>query len=462
MAETVTLKPISAEIKRNDYIQHLGDPSLVSASDGQIVDNILKKFAPAIGKLEARQDSDRISLYWYPPAFNPEAEKFNREALNHARQKDFPAAIQLWHEAIRLNPQDPNYHFNLGVASYEKGDYDNARQNLEQTLAICPIYARAYFLLGTILSRERRYREAVEIIQKGHVFNPANPNSLVNLGAIASILKDYDGAIRHFEKAISLNAKETKAYFGLAKIYSAKNDIDNANRCYRAVIKLDPNGKMANIARQSIIADPISVPDSPDTVDEFSNYSPEELYSEGYRAYVAGNYSRAVAAYSRYLKTSPSDADVWSSLAAAQIRVGKVDDAIQSLKRAIMQNSKKSLFHKQIAIAYDLTHRHEEAVISARQAQALGKTDSITLGILGKNLSLLNRHAEAIPILQNAVKANQNNFSARYFLAVSLSRSGQIDVAQDHLQEILFSRIDTPIKESARQLIQALRNPQTV
>lgn len=462
MAETVTSKPITAEIKRSDYTQYLGDPSLANASDSQILDQILKKFAPAIGRLEARQEAERIILTWFAPAFNPEAENFNREALNHARQKNFPGAIQLWNEAIRLNPQDPNYHFNLGVAHYEKGDHAAATQNLQQTLGICPIYARAYFLLGTILSRARRYREAVDIIQKGHVFSPANPISLVNLGAIASILKDYDAAIRHFEKALTLNQKETKAYFGLAKIYSAKNDIDNANRCYRAVIKLDPNGNMASIARQAIVSEPILPVESPGEMTEFSHHSQEELYSEGYRAYVAGNYSRAVAAYSRYLKNSPSDADVWSSLAASQIRIGKVDDAILSLKRAILQNSKKSLFYKQLAIAYDLTHRHEEAVAATKQAQALGKTDSIVLGIMGKNLCILNRHAEAIPILQNSVKANQNNFSARYYLALSLSRSGQVDLAQEHLQEILFSRTDTPIKESARQLVQALRNPQAV
>lgn len=462
MAETVTPKPIAAEIKRSDYIQYLGDTSLANAGDNQILDHILKKFVAAAGRLEVRQDAERFILLWFAPTFSPEAEKFNREALNNARKKNFPSAIQLWQEAIRLNPQDPNYHFNLGVANYEKGDHPSATKNLEQALAICPIYVKAYFLLGTILSRARRYREAMEIIQKGHVFNPTNPISLVNLGAIANILKDYEAAIRHFEKALTLNPKETKAYFGLAKIYSAKNDIDNANRCYRAVIKLDPNGNMANIARQSIVSDPIVIPESPSGVDEFSNHSQEELYSEGYRAYVAGNYQRAVAAYSRYLKNSPNDADVWSSLAASQIRIGKVDEAIQSLKRAMMQNSKKSLFHKQLAIAYDLSQRHDEAVAAAKQAQALGKTDSITLGILGKNLCILNRHTEAIPILQTAVKANQNNFSARYYLALSLSQSGQLDQAQGHLQEILLSRTDTPMKENARQLVQALRNPQTV
>ena len=456
-SNTSTPKPIFAEIHKNDLVVFTGNSSIKTADKKQII-NILNEFlSPTVGTLTIDIDNHIINIKWIPEGANVEADKLNRQALGFAKKRDFARAIDLWQEAISVFSGDPNYHFNLGVANYEKKAYNEAQQHLKQTVKICPIYFKAHFLLGTISSKLRKFDEATKNIRLGLLFNPKNPIALVNLGIIYSIQKDYSQAVQVFEKSISLSPKEPRAYLGLAKVYSALNDIDNANRCYRAVIKLDKEGKMATVAKRSIIAETTVADDSSDILVN-DNRTPEELYADGYRAYIQGEYKKAIQAYSSYLRKSPNDADVWSSLAASQMRFGKTNDAIQSLKTAISKNSKKSLYYKQLAIAFDLVGLHEDAHTAAMQALDLGKKDSVTLGILGKSLCMLQKFIEAIPHLESSIKSNQNNFNSRYYLATAFSKTGQIEKAQQQLQEILWAKTNTPLKALAKQLLNNIRN----
>jgi Flp pilus assembly protein TadD len=58
-------------------------------------------------------------------------------------QNDFAAAVEEFHAAVRLHPQDANAEANLGAALADLGNWKEARAHLEKALAINPNLANA-------------------------------------------------------------------------------------------------------------------------------------------------------------------------------------------------------------------------------------------------------------------------------------------------------------------------------
>jgi len=419
-----------------------------------------------LSRLEERYrgGGDRLELSWYnrdlkitwgvkPPA--PEAEQLNREALDKARQKSFEAALSLWRKAIEWSPRDPDLHYNMGLVYFESKEYTKGLDKCIETVRLCPIYSRAYFVLGSLYSKMRQFAQSERFLKEGLILQPANVMALVNLGAVYSIQKNYSEAIRAFEKSIAVSPKEVRSYLGLGKVYMAQGDMDNAGRCFKAVLKLDPEGKFAEIARKSLrMVTPEMPTGNTATVESDENF--EAICAEGFKAYIAGDYMSAVVLYQRYLAQRSGEADIWASLASCQIRLGQGDAAMEAIRNAIKYAPNKPVFYKQAGIIFDACEQDGEAGQYALKAIDLGKQDSVTLTLAGKSLLVTGKAQEGLRYLAEAVKANPNNLYARFYYAQALRSTGDLETARLNLEEILWSKVETPLKDRARREMQAL------
>ncbi len=411
-----------------------------------------------------RGGGDRLELSWYnrdlklvwsvaPPV--PESEQLNREALDKTRQKAFDAALALWRKAIEYSPRDPDLHYNMGLVYFESREYTKGLDKCIETVRLCPIYSRAYFVLGSLYSKMRQFAQSERFLKEGLILQPANVMALVNLGAVYSIQKNYGEAIRAFEKSIAVSPKEVRSYLGLGKVYMAQGDMDNASRCFKAVLKLDPDGKFAEIARKSLrMVTPDLSPGETSPAGSDENF--EAICAEGFKAYIAGDYAKAVALYQRYLAQRAGEADIWASLASCQIRLGRSDAAMEAIRTAIKHAPNKPALYKQAGIIFDACAHESEAGQYALKAIDLGKQDSVTLTLAGKSLLGTGKAQEGLRYLADAVRNNPNNLHARFYYAQALKSAGDLESAKQNLEEILWSKVETPLKDRARREMQSL------
>jgi tetratricopeptide (TPR) repeat protein len=397
-------------------------------------------------------NGEAAELRWILPRVLPQAENLHKEALANARQRDFKPAITKWTQAVALNPHDPDYYFNLGIAFFESKNYKEAVENLQKTISICPIYFRAHLILGTVLLKIRKFAEAERHLKESVFFNPRNALAHLNLGAVYSILKKYQEGIFSFQRTIELSPKEIRAYFGMAKIYSIIGDTENANQYYRKVIELDSKGILANHAKRGIVA-----VREPSISASHSSVDLETLYSRGYNAFLFSDYQLAIDMYQQYVQRKPEDDYVWSALGAALLRAGQTQPAANAFERAVKINTAKALYYKQLALAYDALNRPQDAIRMLEKAKHLGKDDSVMLGLWGKNLIKLNQFTEALTPLEQAVKLSKSNLMAQYYLAIVLIRLNRIEIAMTHLDNVLSARVNTPLKDEAQKLMAKLR-----
>jgi len=451
MSVRTAKKVITARLELS-AIRHL-DPEIEEFLSGRVdvpffKNYLLQRYSNgSSAALDVKISDNVVELQWTSRRISADAEAFHKEALAHARQKDYQQAVQKWIQAVAANPDDPDYYFNLGIAFFEKKNYQEAIENLKKVISICPIYHRAHLILGTVCLKIRKFNDAEVYLKNSVYFNPHNALAHLNLAAVYSILKKYQEGIQSFHRVIALSPKEVRAYFGLAKIHSILGDVENANKNYRKVIELDSQGILANHAKRGIVSGQ----------DASKGGNLEEFYSEGYKAFLYGDYHRAIQMYRRYVEAKPEDDYVWAALGEALLRSGMVEQAGAAFRQATKISPSKGLYYKQLAIAYDFMNHPQDAADAAKKANDNGKTDSITLGLLGKNLVKLTRISEAIPVLEQSIKSNRSNLQAQLSLAIAHAQNKDIDLAIDSLNAILTSKIDTPIRAEAERMLAKLK-----
>ena len=424
----------------------------------------MKRYGEGKGKLEIIQKESKIKLLWLQPVVNDQADKLHQEALRFAKNRQYREAISRWVKAISQNPLDPDYYFNLGIAFFEIKNFQESIENLKHAIEVCPIYYKSHLILGTVFLKVRQYENAEKYLRESLVFYPQHSLAYLNLGAVYSILKRYDEGIKMFLKSLQISPKEVRAHFGLAKIYSIQGNVNKANKYFKNVIEIDTNRQLTNHAKRAMLTTPeatLSSQNSPTSSASGSYSEPisadtEQLYLNGYSAFLFTDYDKAIRMYELYLKKKPGDDFVWFSLGESYLRCNQILRAVDAFKKAIQINPNKGLYYKELAIAFDYLNKENEVLECVTQAHKLGKNDSITNTLMGKYLNKQQKFNEAIEHLENALKQNPNNLLAKLNLAIANIESNQKDIAINQLQEIIKATVNSPLKMKAESILETL------
>jgi tetratricopeptide (TPR) repeat protein len=99
--------------------------------------------------------------------------------------------------------------------------------------------------------------------------------------------------------------------------------------------------------------------------------SAEELVSQGWKEYVAGNYKDAIGKYQEALAENPDVLDAYNGIGWAMARSGQVRDSIDSFRKAIEKDSLNADAHAGLAGVYFASNDYERAIASAKSALLL-------------------------------------------------------------------------------------------
>jgi len=174
-----------------------------------------------------------ISLLILPGLFtNAQVVKDNKEkASNNAKQallleekEKYDDAILLLTEAIKFDPENINYPYELALAWYSKGNYKAAIQLLEALVNRKDVMGTVFQVLGNAYDKMGDREKAIVIYEKGLVKFPNSAELHLELGNMDLIKKQYDKAIAHYEKGIAINPGFASNYFWAAKLFCNSED----------------------------------------------------------------------------------------------------------------------------------------------------------------------------------------------------------------------------------------------
>ncbi|MCZ6735528.1 MAG: tetratricopeptide repeat protein, partial [Planctomycetota bacterium] len=150
-------------------------------------------------------------------------------------------AIALLEEAVRINPDLPEAHGQLGTALLKRGQLEHAEASLRRALNLDPNFVDALYNLGLIAHRRNNYSEAARHFALAVSIRPQHFDAHLGLGADLSRLGRTDEAIEHLRAAARLRPDDPRPYKRLGSALAALGRYEEAIRWLRDGVQRLPN-----------------------------------------------------------------------------------------------------------------------------------------------------------------------------------------------------------------------------
>ena len=199
-------------------------------------------------------DMDKAESVWkHALALNPNnVDVLTNLGVLAVRKKHFPQGVELLQRAIKLKPDEPNSHLNLGETYMNMGLTGPAEPQLRAAVMLAPSNTRARNKLGELLLHsEGRVDEAEEQFRASLRAQPNAP-AYDFLGEIAIRRGALEEAERDFRAALTLDESDSNAHFGLGYLFKAGGRETEALSQYEAGLVKDPTDPQALAAVQEL------------------------------------------------------------------------------------------------------------------------------------------------------------------------------------------------------------------
>jgi tetratricopeptide (TPR) repeat protein len=283
---------------------------------------------------------------------------------------EYAQAIRRFRDAAAADPllADPAAHLaslRAAAAALRQNRLDDARSNLEATLAGVPASSEAHRLLGLTYWAARQEARSIE----------------------------------HFEAAIRLNPRDERSLLALAQVFSTAGRHGDAERTLRATLDALPESALAHLWLGSLYDELNRVPEARR---EYEQAAPAAVAGAGLLhaaigrlAAIEGDFHGAAEAFARQVRAMPDDAGAHRLLARAYLDLDRVDDAFAELTAALRIDPQDADAYAAVGRMHLDAGRHAEAVAALRRALALKPALGDARYALAAALMRLGRKDEA-------------------------------------------------------------------
>jgi tetratricopeptide (TPR) repeat protein len=155
-------------------------------------------------------------------------------------REDLEGALNLFEEAIVIDPEFAYPWYGKGCALGAQKRYDEALAAFEKASTLDPEYAYPWNGKGNVLREQKRYDEALAAYEKALALDPEFANPWHGKGSVLHNQKRYDEALAAFEKTIALDPEFANPWYGKGVVLHDKKSYDKALAAFEKAIELDP------------------------------------------------------------------------------------------------------------------------------------------------------------------------------------------------------------------------------
>lgn len=264
-----------------------------------------------------------------------------------AREGNLPKAAELFENAVlHFKPPSAAAHFNFGKALRQLGRNDQAKAQLEKSVAIDPGQAQAQETLGHLYVAEKDFEQAARQFALVRRLDPQNTNHLLNLVSALVQTKELPRAVQLLQEAVNENPKSTtvRAYF--AQLLMQVNRIDEAIAEFEKVVELEPKASKVWYQLSQLATQQGQWVKATDSLRQVMKLVPDDPMIESQLAWLLATAPDASARDGEQAirlgekaaeATKRSNWRVLDALAAAHAEVGSFDLAVNTQRQAISQ-----------------------------------------------------------------------------------------------------------------------------
>ncbi len=350
------------------------------------------------------------------------ADKYNREGINYANQKNFDQAIASFQKALKFSLNPHSYYF-LGLSYQMSGKKDDAQKYYLQAVKVNPNFSMAHNNLGVIYLERKDFPRAISHLTSSISADPKNAFACVNLGNALKSVGKIEEAISNWNSAIDLNPGIPEPYNNLGLISYAGGEFDKAIRYLKKAIEVDPN-------------------------------YPQPYFHLGV-IYARENQFRSAFRYlEEYLKIVPGHAEARALLGNLYLNSGNYDQALNNFHQALSINPRYAFAISDLGNLYKQMGDSRHALEYYRQALKIDPGLAGTRNNIGVVFFNQGKFDAALVSLAKAVRLDPACATAYYHMGLIYERQNKLDLAAENFRKAL--RFDPKLTEAQALLVYAL------
>jgi tetratricopeptide (TPR) repeat protein len=247
-------------------------------------------------------------------------------------------ALALYIRAQQVAPEDPEICFHIGLIYFERKDYSQAVQDLQQAIALDPRMIKAHRLLASVYEAQSDLPNAYRQLREAAEAAPRDPDPPSDLGMLYLKEGKLAEAEKQFLKAVSLQENFEPARVGLAKTYRLMGRLPESLEQLSSVFREAPEDPPALLERGSVEEALGKKDEARADFEHFSRIAPEHAEGEislGILDFSAGHYSTAIQHLSKAVVVDAKQPQAYYFLGQAYYHLGKSKEAEDALRHCL-------------------------------------------------------------------------------------------------------------------------------
>ena len=149
-------------------------------------------------------------------------------------QNAYEKSLKAAHRAIELDDRDDRSLMAMGMIKFlfEKDD-EAARDYFQKALAINPDNSEGHHYYAMYLSNKGQFEEALQEMERAHELDPLSLIILVSLGETTFFAGHHELAIHRYHQALELDPSFRQAWEGIGWVYSSLHKYEEALEAFR-------------------------------------------------------------------------------------------------------------------------------------------------------------------------------------------------------------------------------------
>ena len=203
-------------------------PLLKQAADRD-PQNLPLRLTLAHSYLWSRQFKYVLDVYHEILTLDPDSAGANMlagEALDE--MKDNAGATQMFRNAVKANPKEPNAHFGLGYLLWSQKIYPEAAAEFKAELNNDPDHVQAMLYLADADIQMNQIDDAKPLLEKAEQLDPSLALIHLDLGIVYSESERNQDALRELTLAAKLAPDDVNVHWRLGRLYRSMGKKDEA------------------------------------------------------------------------------------------------------------------------------------------------------------------------------------------------------------------------------------------
>ena len=148
---------------------------------------------------------------------------------------------------------DAEVFFYLGLAFHESDEPDSALHYYRRATEVSPDFFKAYVNMGVLYDDRGRLGDAVKMYESAIAANREDVLAHAHVAYVLYRLKNYGRAWEYLERALAIDPDHPQPHFYLAIFFWDSGMLREALAEWERVIELEPDGMLADRAREHIV-----------------------------------------------------------------------------------------------------------------------------------------------------------------------------------------------------------------